>query len=288
MSQIHFAVPDYDSIVTIDIERKIKEVKYFNESRYGNLNIIETLKFYTNRYVKQLNYFTVITEDSLIADIGTGFGWLAIAFAFATKAHIIAVDSDKERLLSGKEIAGILGVGDRIDWRVGRLGNLPIESRKIDVVYCIEVLEHVYKSEAAIHDLCKISKDLLILTTPNLWFPIIAHDTQLPFCHWFPIPLRKIYAKLAHRTDRENDNLFWSPISLYKNTKEFERISDWLHYSSYKDFLNTFPFYLPYGKGDYVNHISKGKKIYYTIISKLGKASYILSPSLAGVFKRIK
>ena len=68
---------------------------------------------------------------------------------------------------------------------------------------------------------------------------------------------------------------------------QHSRISKWFHYSTYQQFLDTFPFYLPYGKGSYVKRISKPKKLYYDIISRLGKYSYIFSPNLAGVYKRI-
>ena len=130
------------------------------------------------------------------------------------------------------------------------------------------------------------SKDLVIFTTPNLWFPVIAHDTQLPFCHWLPIPIRKAYAKLFNRDKGEVDNLFWSPYSIRVNMKGFKPVSKWLHYSSYQKFLDTFPFYLPYGTGVNVRKMGFSKKTYYDIISKLGIYSHWFAPSLAYVYKR--
>jgi 2-polyprenyl-3-methyl-5-hydroxy-6-metoxy-1,4-benzoquinol methylase len=286
MKTEHFIIPDFASILPKNIEKSISSIKYFKESQYRNLNIVETLKFYTIRYIKQLYNFTDITEGTVIADIGAGFGWLSIAYALATNAKIIAVDPDIERLKAGKKIANVLGVDDRIDWIPGTLGKLPINFKQADIVYCIEVLEHVYKSREAFSDLCRIARDFIILTTPNQWFPVIAHDTQLPFCHWLPIPVRRVYAKIFHKTDRENDNLFWSPVSLSKNMKDFTRVSKWLHYASYKDYLETYPLYLPYGNGIYINHISKGKKFYFDLINKLGESSFLLAPSLAGVYRR--
>jgi len=244
------------------------------------------LDFYTNRYVKQLFNFTTPNEDTIIADVGTGFGWLAIAFAYCTDSKIIAIDENEERLKAGRQIANILGVEHKIDWRVGSLGKLPLDQKEAHIVYCIEVLEHVYRAAGAIQDLCRVSSEFMIITTPNLWFPIIAHDTQLPICHWLPIPIRKVYAKLFKRQDRENDNLFWSPYSLKKNMPGFKPVSKWLHYASYKNHKDTYPFYLPYGNGKYVSGMGKNKKLYYDLVSKFGMLSHWILPSLAYVFKR--
>ncbi|WP_019503545.1 bifunctional 2-polyprenyl-6-hydroxyphenol methylase/3-demethylubiquinol 3-O-methyltransferase UbiG [Pleurocapsa sp. PCC 7319] len=286
LNGLNFQAPKYKQLIANTMLEDIRKVEYYAQSQYRDLDIVETLKFYTNRYVKQLFDFASINSNTVILDVGAGFGWLSMAFAYSTEAKIIAIDLNETRLNAGKKIANILGIEDKIDWRIGALGDLPIKDQEADIVYCIEVIEHVYKSKAAIYDLSRVTKDLVIVTTPNLWFPIIAHDTQLPFCHWLPISWRKRYAKLFDRHKREIDNLFWSPYSLQKELKEFKPISQWLHYTSYQKFKDTFPFYLPYGTGKYLNKLSLSKKLYYDIISKLGIYSHWFLPSLAYVFKR--
>ncbi|MFO8234708.1 MAG: class I SAM-dependent methyltransferase [Bacteroidales bacterium] len=281
-----FYRPNYYTLVSNVDLNKIRAIEYFQNSQYSGLKMAETLEFYTKRYVQQLFDFKDVNSNTVIADIGAGFGWLSMAFVFSTEAKVIAVDPNKERLDAAQEIAEILGVRDRIDWRVGRLGSLPLDDKEAEVVYCIEVLEHVYRDRKAIPDLCRVSADLLILTTPNLWFPVIAHDTRLPFCHWLPVSLRKPYAKLFKRENEENDNLFWSPLSLRKYMNGYKPVSKWLHYSSLKRFKETYPFYLPYGNGLYVEKIGFFKNMYYEIISKLGMYSHYLSPSLSYVFRR--
>lgn len=266
---------------------QIRSIPYYKGSQYVSLDIEETLIFFHKRYVQQLNDFQSVSDQTVIADIGAGFGWLSIAFAMSTKAKIIAIDPDKPRLEAAEKIAEILNVGDKIEWRVGMLGNLPLKDQESDVSYCVEVLEHVGRDPRTLSDLCRSTKSTIVLTTPNLWFPVIAHDTRLPFCHMLPIPVRKVYAKVFGRTDRENDNLFWSPISLKRNMKGFSRVSSWLHYYSYLNFQKTFPFYLPYGNGSHVSEIGQIKRIYYKIISKFKRSSHFFTPSLAGVFKRV-
>jgi SAM-dependent methyltransferase len=254
---------------------------------YSNLDIPATLDFFYERYVQQIQDFRKISAETVISDIGAGYGWLAIAFAFNTEARIIAIEPNQPRLKAGRKIAEILGVADKIDWRTGSLGDLPLIDRESDISYCIEVLEHVKKNPDTLKDLCRITREFIVLTTPNLWFPIIAHDTQLPFCHWLTLPLRKKYAELFNRTDKENDNLFWSPSTLKKGMPDFVRVSPWLHYASYDKYLATFPFYLPYGQGKTINKPGALKKIYYGMIAKLGIYSHIFTPNLAGVFRRV-
>ena len=279
---------DFSKIVTPEVIKKIRNIEFFANSQYGQLDIAATLEFYTGRYLKQLQDFTSISENTVIADIGTGFGWLPMAIRLTSNIKVIAIDPDKERLTTGMMIANYLGITEGIEWRVSYLGELSMQDKEADVVYCIEVLEHVYKSKKAIDDLCRVSSDLIILSTPNLWFPVIAHDSRLPFCHWLPVSLRKVYARMFNRLDREIDNLFWSPLSLNTRMKDFKRISKFFHYSSVRKYINTFPFYLPYGRGSRIVKISLIKRIYYSIISIFGKYSYVFSPSLAGVYKRKK
>ena len=265
----------------------IRRVDYFKDGMYANLDIPATLDFFYIRYVNQIKNFTEISESTIISDIGAGFGWLSFAFALNTDARIVAIEPNERRLEAGRKISRVLDIEDRIEWRVGSLGELPMKDKESSISYCIEVLEHVRKDPTTIQDLCRVSSEFVILTTPNLWFPKIAHDTQLPFCHWLPIPLREIYAKLFNRSEKENDNLFWSPLSLKRNMNGFKRVSSWLHYKNYNDYLATFPYYLPYGKGSFVDKPGKAKKFYYGLISSFGIKSYFLAPNLAGVYKRI-
>jgi ubiquinone/menaquinone biosynthesis C-methylase UbiE len=267
---------------------RIQQIQYFKESMYKNLNIRETLEFYYERYVYQLTDFIVLNDETFILDIGAGFGWLSIAFAMATPVTILAIELDRQRLKAGKNIAQILNVEDRISWVNGKLGTLPFSDKTINVEYCIEVIEHTYRDPLVLEDLRRISDNLLIITTPNLWFPIIAHDTSLPFCHWLPITLRKLYAKIFNRLDREFDNLFWSPRKLEKALLNFQRTSTFAHYSTYKKYLDTFPFYNPYGSFKYEFKLSLAKKIYYRLLPKTKKFGNYFTPNLASVFKRIK
>ena len=196
-----------DCFISDEQERAIRAVPHFAHGVYRDMDINGALDFYLRRYVGPLGAFTDLGPQDVVADIGTGYGWLAIAFALHTPARVVAVDMDEARLDAAKRIAGIIGVAHRIDWRAGRLGELPLADGEARITYCIEVIEHIGRSRQAVRDLGRVSAEMIVITTPNLYFPVIAHDTGLPFCHWLPLPLRARYAELCGRRERENDNL---------------------------------------------------------------------------------
>jgi SAM-dependent methyltransferase len=282
-------LPEWSEIISDRQVEAIRQVEHLRTGLYAGIDPRGALDFYARRYLRQLPDFIKLEPETIVADIGTGYGWLPIAAALCgVGGKIIAVDPEEPRLMAGKEIAGILGVAEKIDWRVGSLGSLPLEDREGDIVFCVEVLEHVRRDLQALPDLARVCRELLIVTTPNQWFPVVAHDTRLPFCHWLPIPLRRLYARAFGRHKGEVDNLFWSPRSLEKGLPGFKRVSDFMHCASRKNYLETFPCYLPYGAGGGRQQKGVGalKGAYYGVAALAGKRSHWVLPTLAGTYRR--
>jgi SAM-dependent methyltransferase len=266
--------------------KAIRAIPHFAGSAYRDIDLNGSVDFYVRRYVKPLAAFVEIGEGDVVADIGSGYGWLSVAFALASNARVVAVEIDEPRLEAARRISEILGVADRIDWRVGRLGHVPVGDREARVVYCIEVIEHIGRCSPAIRDLSRVTAEALVITTPNLYFPVISHDTKLPFCHWLPPGLRARYAEIFGRTDCENDNLFWSPRTLLRELPDFEVASRFLHYASRTDYLSTFPYYLPYVGGGMRYGDGRLKSAYYALAAFLGRRSLYVMPSLACTLRR--
>lgn len=265
----------------------IRALPHFASGVYRDIDLNRTVDFYVRRYVRPLAGFVEIAEGDVVADIGAGYGWLSVAFALASTARVVAVDMDEPRLDAARRISEILGVADRINWRVGCLGQLPLGDREARVAYCIEVIEHIGRVRSAIRDLSRVTAETLVITTPNLYFPVIAHDTQLPFCHWLPLGLTARYAKICGRADCENDNLFWSPRALMRELPDFEVASRFLHNASRTDYLSTFPYYLPYVVGGKMRHGDGPlKSTYYSLVAFLGRHSLYIMPSLACTLRR--
>ena len=279
---------DWARLVPDAVVEAVQRIPHIRDGMYARIDLRHALDFYTRRFVMQLGDFTDLAPGMTVVDCGAGYGWLAMAFAMTTSVRPIAVEPNGPRLEAGREAARLLGIEDRIDWRVGGLGSLPLADREAQVTYCIEVLEHVYRDRRAVRDLARVTRDLLVVTTPNLWFPAVAHDTRLPFCHWLPLSLRKIYARLCHRSHYEHDNLFWSPTTLERELPGFRRVSRFLHYASLEKYLETYPFWLPYGEGAdrLVPRIGWAKRTWYRVASHAGVRSHWILPSLAGVYRR--
>lgn len=252
----------------------------------GRHDIGHTIEFYRRRYVEQLADFRTLDADAVVADIGCGSGWLAVSFALHTPARVIAVDPDAERLAFARALARRLDVEDRIEWRAGSITELPLADREADVVFCVEVLEHVSREKKAPREIVRICADILVVTTPNLWFPVVAHDTRLPFCHMLPILLRQKYAALAGRLDSEDGNKFWSPPALVRALRGMTRQSDFLQYASFEKYLAAFPHYVPYDNGYWDHGPGRLKYAYYRAVASLGRAGYPFMPNLAGVYQR--
>ena len=264
----------------------ITRIPHFAGGAYAALPIAQTLEFYRKRYVDQLGSFRPLNSETVIADIGTGYGWLAMAFAAYSPVRVIAIEMDAPRLAAGREIARILGLADRITWLPEGLGRISLADRSVDVAYCIEVLEHVQRDPATVRDLERLARDLLIVTTPNRWFPVIAHDTRLPLCHWLPMPLRRAYAKMFGRDNCENDNLFWSAPQLDRHLTGWKPVAGFLHYRNLDDYVATYPFHLPYVGGGYQTNPGRAKLAYYRLAAMLGPASRYVMPNLAMAWRR--
>lgn len=259
----------------------ISKVDHYKNSEHLFLDVNEFLNSYMLNFVEPL--LAIKNEPRSIADIGTGYGWLAIAFALRTNAQVIAVERDPTRIQAAVQIASVLGVSDRIEWVVGSIEKLPFADRAFDAVYCIEVIEHTGTNPNYIKELTRVSNDILVITTPNKFFPVINHDTALPFCHWLPLWLRDIYASCFKRSYKQENNLFWSPISFLSAFDDFERISRFLQFRDYREYLESSRLLK---NSSYVSRSARSKETYFRYASKLGKYSIFFIPNLASTFRR--
>ncbi|MBO1073051.1 class I SAM-dependent methyltransferase [Roseomonas marmotae] len=201
----------------------IRAIPHFRDSHYAAMDLNRIFRFYVDEFVRPLTLSAEKVRS--VADIGTGYGWLAIAFALNTDFRILAVDFNGPRVVAARAIAAVLGVADRIEWAVASVDALPFPDRSFDAVYCIEVIEHVSDRPEVVRDLGRVSRRHLTVSTPNKAAPVVFHDTCLPFCHWLHPRFRNGYARLFGRLRQQDNNLFWSPWKLVSSLPEFECLS---------------------------------------------------------------
>jgi ubiquinone/menaquinone biosynthesis C-methylase UbiE len=107
------------------------------------------------------------------------------------KEKITAVGVDDAAFLE-KQFPGIT-------YRKADGRKLPFASGSFDVVHSSAVLEHVGSFDEQrrfVHELTRVAKRVIFLTTPNRWYPIEFHSL-LPFLHWLPKPW---FRRLLHGT----------------------------------------------------------------------------------------
>jgi SAM-dependent methyltransferase len=257
----------------------IRQVDHFRNSEYHQLDLNQVLDEYMSDFVEPLLGLTGAPRS--VADVGAGYGWLALAFALRTEAQITAVEYDGRRLAAARRIAEILGVAERIEWVQASVASLPMPDRSIDAVYCVEVIEHTGVDPAYVAELCRISNDVLVITTPNKIFPVIGHDTALPFCHLLPLRMRDRYAAAFGRSKDQENNLFWSPSRLLASTAGFERVSRFMQFANYVDYRASRAV-----RGQRRGFGGFCQDLYLGLASRLGGYSLYALPNLASTFRR--
>lgn len=259
--------------------RAICQVSHFRDSEYRRLDLNALIEEYVQNFVVPL--IDLAGPPRSVADIGAGYGWLAFAFALATDARVTMMEYDPQRLAAAQSIAAILGVEDRVRWIVGSVASIPLADREIDAVYCVEVIEHTGVEKAYVAELGRISNDVLVITTPNLLFPVIKHDTVLPFCHWLPLGARNVYASLFGRRDRQDNNRFWSPLTFLRAATGFERQSRFLQFADYEQYQAA-----QKSQPASSSLFDKLQGLYFAAAARTGRLSIFLLPNLASTFRR--
>ena len=263
----------------------ILRVPHFGGSHYALWDLNDNLNFYMFHFVEPFLTRPDSSSVGVVADVGAGYGWLAIAFALRASVRIIAIDVNEPRLVAAQRIAAVLGVADRIEWRAGAAGALPLADREADATYCIEVVEHTGKDPNVIRDLGRVTRDTLVITSPNRLFPVIHHDTSLPFCHWLPLSMRDLYASVCGRKKRQDGNLFWSPGELMDLLGDFERTSSFFQFADYGAYARAMRALAAERRTK--RHLSTAARDgYYRLASLAARNAIYVLPNLASTFRR--
>lgn len=283
---MHSAAPD---LVSPEATERIRAVRHLRESIYRDLDIPATLDYFTRRYVRPLSRWFDLANCSIV-DAAAGHGWFSFAYLLAGGRSSVASDLDRGRLDAAREIAEILGLADRMNFVAAPIQDLPLEEDSAEIFVSIETLEHVGRPNIrpALERIARVASKGALITTPNRFFPAIAHDTRLPFAHWLPKRLRQAYADLAGRGELNENCDFVSPLDLRVLAGKFEPVSRCLQFAGFEDFLAHYPYYLPYEVSQRWQYApSQAKSAYLRLVSALfGRRSHWFMPSLARVYMR--
>jgi SAM-dependent methyltransferase len=243
-----------------------------------------TILHYQHHFVDLIQAYVTDRPIRIVADIGTGDGWLALGLALFTPYRVIALDLDTRRLSRTRLVAQKLGVSERITWISASTNRLPFPDQAIDVSFCVEVLEHAVDQQNAVHELARVTRQLLVVSTPNRLFPIINHDTKLPFCHWLPLNWRDRYATAMGRQDYQHSNHFLAPSDLTVGLAEFRRVSGFLQfpsYAAYQEATGAPP------EGSLAARLARlAKDAYLSLAGRIGCGHMHIMPNLASAWLR--
>lgn len=262
----------------------IRTVPHFRDSVEAVLGPDLLFQTYAVGFADLLKVYKPRRAPRVIVDVGAGYGWLSCALASRSGARIIAIDKDSDRMQAARRIAAIFGVEGRVEWRIASLPNLPLADQEADVTFCVEVIEHIDTRSSVVRELGRVTRDLLVVTTPNRNFPVLAHDTRLPFCHWLPLPARDFYASLFGRRHLQENSAFWSNSMVAAALSEFSRESRFLQFPSFADYLRS----------EQAISVLSGtaakrrwlRRLLFGLAASFGARSIHLLPNLASVYRR--
>ena len=99
--------------------------------------------------------------------------------------------------------------------------------------------------------------------------------------------LRDRYARLVGRADMQVGNRFWYPWDFARHLRNFRRVSGFYHFNRADDYFALYPYYLPYGRGEWRDAPSAAMQKYFRLTARIGRRSHLALHTLAGTFRRI-
>lgn len=272
--------------ITNDQLKQIYNIEEFAKNTdYNKLDIVKTIDYMNKLYIDKISKYNILS-NCVLCDCGAGFGWLSFAFLLRGGMKAIIVEPHKDKLIAAKKMAEILNIKAKCEFREDYLQDINLPDNSVDVFVSVETLEHVGKKNIApsLENIIRLTKSMVIITTPNQISPWVSHDSRVVFSHWFPLDWRPVYCRLfGNHYKTFND--FVSPWQLLRLHEKFTPTSKVLTFESYDAWLEHYPFFSPYDGGRIKQAPSLLMKIYFKVISVIfGRYSFCVCPNLASVW----
>lgn len=178
-------VPVLVDLASLD-EHLRKQILYFEKEIKTKFSYI--LEEWQKSYIRRLDSAIPISDDDVVADIGTGSGYMAIELAKRGNV-VLACDLNLKGLVRLKKISEGLNLTKRLLLFACSAEELPIKTNSVSIFTLNAVLEHLPNEEAAIKEIeraCKkeaygfITVPLkLKYILPVLWLVNIIHDKKI-------------------------------------------------------------------------------------------------------------
>lgn len=189
-----------------------------------------------------------IKPGSKILEVGCGYGRNFVALSKFKDAKIIGLDQSEEDLKKAQTLINDKLSNEKERFKLVQADGtrLPFKDNSFDFVVLWQVMEHVYRDsdqEKIIHEISRVLRNegLILMNTPNKWFPIDYHDTYFPLIHWFfPEKWRKkICGLLRNEAVSSNYVSYLQYFKLFPQTIVVKKVSKVYLYDSYREFYSN-------------------------------------------------
>lgn len=219
-------------------------------------------------------------------ECASGFGHAALAYVVAGGARILGVDRTEARVRAANALAERVGLADRARFEVGDIHDLPGD--RVDVTVTLQTLEHVPRAVEALSSLASLTRQAVVLSTPNRLFPKDGHDSGLLFSHWLPPGARRRWVALRRPQVRVL-NTFLTPMQIDSTLQGFRRATVAYNFPSLEEWLDQFPCFFPYaGRGRFLPARAERRRwqAAATAYRLLGQKAQYLAPMFEGIYVR--
>jgi ArsR family transcriptional regulator len=132
-----------------------KEVKTFFERVATDWDTMR-LAYYDERVIEKMACVSGAGEDSEVADVGTGTGFVAAGIS-ARVRRVLAVDNSPAMLDVARKNLRALGASN-VDLVVGEASRLPLEDGAVDAAFANMVLHHAEDPAAMLREMARVVK----------------------------------------------------------------------------------------------------------------------------------
>jgi len=112
------------------------------------------IAYYDERVIDRLGEFADLTPDMVVADVGTGTGFVAAGIA-PRVARVIGIDISERILDVARSNLDELGI-DNVELREGDITALPIPDDSVDAAFANMVLHHAEDPAAMLTEMARV------------------------------------------------------------------------------------------------------------------------------------
>jgi ubiquinone/menaquinone biosynthesis C-methylase UbiE len=112
------------------------------------------LVYYDERVIERMAEVSGVGENSEVADVGTGTGFVAAGIAPRVK-RVVGVDNAPEMLTVARENLTAVGVSN-VDLASGEAERLPLEDGSVDAAFANMVLHHAEHPTAMLREMARV------------------------------------------------------------------------------------------------------------------------------------